>query len=81
MGDIHDLINEIYNEQKCSSTDTLLFRACQSLLRSARLCYLNFCLMFFPILLYVWSGAPEASKFSILSKTFQNYAPLVTFSK
>ena len=31
------------------------------------------------LLLYVWNGTPEATKFLILSKAFQNYAPLVPF--
>ena len=58
---------------------TLYFFRASQFLRSAVLHYLNFCLMFFPLLLYVSNGAPEASKFSILSKAFQNYASLGPF--
>ena len=47
MGDIHDFINEIYNETKYSSTDTLPSRACQSVLRLAVLYDLKLFLIFF----------------------------------
>ena len=45
----------------------------------SRIILFKFLFNVFSLLLYVWNGTPEASKFSILSKAFQNYASLVPF--